>query len=123
MTAFNPTEGKKTRYALTMTGTAEVDLMPPMKAGVRGSIEALMIESDGTGDTLTIRFKKADGTTFFRPLRARPLTDSETPYRLPDFPCPFREGESITAQVTTGGGHLEICLIVIEGMIGREDRK
>lgn len=122
MTAFNPTEGKKTRYALTMSGTTEVDLMPPMKVGVRGSIESLLIESDGTGDTLTIRCKKADGTVFFRPIRDRVITDSETPYRLPDFPCPFREGESITAQVTAGGSHLEICLIMIEGMIGREER-
>lgn len=119
MTAFNPTEGKKTRYALTMSGTAEVDLMPPIKAGVKASIEALLIESDGTGDTLTIRCKKADGTVFFRPIRARVITDSETPYRLPDFPCPFREGESITAQVTTGSSHLEICLIMIEEMIGQ----
>jgi hypothetical protein len=82
----------------------------------------LLIESDSTGDTLTIRCKKADGTVFFRPIRAKAITSSVTPYRLPDFPCPFREGESITAQVTTGGSHLEICLIMIEGMIGREAR-
>lgn len=118
MTSYVRTEGNKVVYDKELTGTTEHTVVAAATRKVARTIESILITSNGTSDTLTLRVKNG-ATVLFPLLNNATMNPAVNPavnpslFDIPNYPRPLLTGHSITAQCGTGG-RLWISIVMVE---------